>query len=236
MAWAWGEQGHHIIARIAQAQLSESARLQIERLLALEPGATLESLSTWADEHRSPATSRWHYVNFPRDSCSYDAIRDCPDGQCIVAAIDAQSAFLASDAPDAKRLLALKYLVHLVGDLHQPLHAGYRDDKGGNKYQLQAFMRSSNLHALWDSGLIKSMEQDAETIARSLQGVVTEGELKNSSVAQVAEESCNVLALPGFYPQRKVGEEYVQRFEPLLKGRLALAGARLAAWLNKTLR
>ena len=122
--FAWGAQGHQLIAHLAQAQLSATARQNLDLLLAQEPGATLESIATWADEHRSPATGRWHYVNFPRDSCSYDALRDCTDGQCIVAAIDKQTAILASDAPDAKRLTALKYLVHLVGDIHQPLHAG----------------------------------------------------------------------------------------------------------------
>ena len=159
-AQAWGSQGHQVIAGLALSQLTPKARAEVDKLLALEPGKTLVSLSTWADEHRSPATARWHYVNFPRDSCSYLPQRDCPDGQCVVAAIDRQTEVLKSDAPPEKRLNALKYLVHLVGDVHQPLHAGYLDDKGGNTYQLQAFMRGSNLHAFWDSGLIKNLGED----------------------------------------------------------------------------
>lgn len=225
-----------MIASVAQEHLTDPARLQVERLLASEPGSTLQSISTWADEHRSPSTSRWHYVNFPRDSCSYDAIRDCTDGKCIVAAIDAQTAILASDASDAKRLLALKYLVHLVGDVHQPLHAGYRDDKGGNTYQLHTFMQVSNLHALWDSGMIKYLDQDSETLAKALLNVVQPNELINVDFARVAEESCKLVAMPGFYPRRKVGVDYVERFAPILKGRLALAGVRLAVLLNRTLR
>ncbi len=65
---------------------------EIDKLLALEPGATLESISTWADEHRNPATAAWHYINFPKGTCSYAAARDFPDGNCVVAAIDKQLA------------------------------------------------------------------------------------------------------------------------------------------------
>ena len=157
---AWGGQGHQVVANLAQAQLSAKAKLAVVRLLALEPGETLASISTWADEHRSPATAAWHYINFPKNSCSYSAERDCPDGQCVVAAIDRQRDILASTATDEVRLRALKYLVHLVADVHQPLHAGYGEDRGGNSYQLQAFMRGTNLHAFWDSGLIRALEQD----------------------------------------------------------------------------
>ena len=132
-AHAWGSQGHQVIAGLALAQLTPKARAEVDRLLSLEPGETLVSVSTWADEHKNPSTARWHYVNFPRDSCSFDSARDCPDGKCLIAAIEQQTAVLASSVPDEKRINALKYLVHLVGDVYQPLHAGYFDDKGGNK-------------------------------------------------------------------------------------------------------
>jgi hypothetical protein len=148
-AHAWGTEGHQVIASLAERQLTPAARAEVNSLLALEPGETLVSISTWADEHRSPQTAAWHYVNFPRDSCTYDANRDCPVGKCVIEAINRQADILRSSAPDEKRLTALKYLVHLVADVHQPLHAGYRDDKGGNLYQLQTFMRGSNLHARW---------------------------------------------------------------------------------------
>jgi len=140
-AMAWGADGHKIVALLADAQLTPSARKQVDRLLALEPGATLASISTWADEHRNPATAAWHYVNFPRGDCNYQPERDCPDGKCVVAAIDRQVEVLRTNGDDEKRLNALKYVVHFIGDIHQPLHAGYGDDRGGNSYQLQAFMR-----------------------------------------------------------------------------------------------
>ena len=90
----------------------------------------LASVSTWADEHRNPKTAPRHYVNFPRGNCSFEPERDCPEGQCVVRAIDEQVKVLKSGAEDELKLKALKYLVHFVGDVHQPLHAGYGDDRG----------------------------------------------------------------------------------------------------------
>jgi len=94
--WAWGTQGHQVIASLAWAQITPAAKMEVNRLLALEPGETIVSISTWADEHRSPATAAWHYVNFPRDSCVYDRERDCPDGKCVVGAIEKQTEILQS--------------------------------------------------------------------------------------------------------------------------------------------
>ncbi len=93
---------------------------------------------------------------------------DCPDGNCVVAAIDRQLQVLKSNAPAGRRLLALKYFVHLAADVHQPLHAGYAEDRHGNMYQLQAFMRGSNLHALWDFGLIKNVDMSNEALTARL--------------------------------------------------------------------
>ncbi|MDO8769443.1 MAG: S1/P1 nuclease [Burkholderiaceae bacterium] len=235
-AFAWGTEGHQVIANLAQAQLTPKARKEVARLLALEPVQTMASISTWADEHRNPNSAAWHYVNFPRDSCTYDAERDCPDGRCVVGAIERQLEVFASNAPDEKRQTALKYVIHLVGDVHQPLHAGYRDDKGGNTYQLQAFMRGSNLHALWDSGLIRFLNEDVESITEKLRRLNLPTETRDLNIARVAEESCRIVALPGFYPQRLVGLDYMERFTPTLEQRLVQAGARLAGLINRAVR
>lgn len=231
-ALAWGSEGHQVIATLAEQQLSPTARAEVQRLLALEPGATLASVSTWADEHRSPQTAPWHYVNFPRGDCRYEAARDCPDGRCVVEAIQKEAQILGSHAPDEKRLNALKYLVHLVGDVHQPLHAGYQDDKGGNTYQLQAFMRGSNLHAVWDSGLIKYLNEDADTLAARLMGKPT----GPWTPVQAAEESCRIVANPGFYPGRLVDGAYIAQYTPVMEGRLSLAGRRLGELIDQILK
>ena len=235
-AHAWGSEGHQVIALIAQAQLTPKARVEVDRLLAIEPGETLASISTWADEHRNPATAPWHYINFLRGDCVYNEQRDCPDGRCVIVAIKKQVEVLGSSATDDKKLTALKYLVHFVGDLHQPLHAGCQDDRGGNQYQLQAFMRGSNLHAVWDSGLIKNMGEDAQSMAERLQATPMGASTKNFDAVQAAQESCDIVSQAGFYPERLVDVPYTQRFTPLLDSRLAIAGARLAGALNSVVK
>lgn len=261
-ARAWGIQGHQVVAAIAWQALSPAARDEATRLLAQEPGQTLVSIATWADEHRGPATAPWHYLNFPRGQCRFDAARDCPDGQCVVGAIERQRAILASKAPDAERLQALKYLVHFVADVHQPLHAGYQDDRGGNTVQLRFLMRGSNLHALWDKGLIEQMGLDNEALIAAAQAQLA-AQVKSQAHVQtqmlrpvqfqsqstapappdsglanataMAEESCRIVAQPGFYPQGDPSPAYVAHTTPVLLQRLALAGQRLAALLNQAL-
>ncbi|MBY0412252.1 MAG: S1/P1 nuclease [Burkholderiaceae bacterium] len=252
LAWhsaanAWGVQGHQVVAAIAQARLSPAAQQEVTRLLALEPGATLESVASWADQQRSPETAAWHYVNFPRGTCVYAAQRDCLGGGCVVDAIEQQAAVLRSARPDTERLVALKYLVHWVADVHQPLHAGHAEDRGGNRYQVQAFGQGSNLHAVWDSALLQALNEDTPVLAarlarqslraspvRAAAWTLPASSAQGWGAAQVAAESCAVLATPGFYPlDRQVEAAYLREFQPVLESRLALAGARLADVLNR---
>ena len=235
-AAAWGSQGHQVVAAMAWELLQPATRAEVKRLLALEPGETLESLSTWADEHRNPATGPWHYVNFPRGNCQYEPERDCPDGNCVVAAIERERVIWASNANDKTRLKALKYLVHLVADIHQPLHAGYRDDRGGNQFQLRAFMRGSNLHAVWDSGLLRQLDMDNQALVAVLQKVPVPPAKLHVAMAEVAEESCRLVAQPGFYPPDRIDQAYVKQFSPVMLARLATAARRLAWMLDATSR
>lgn len=151
----------------------------------------------------------------------------------MVAVIDKQQEVLASSAPDEKRLLALKYLVHFMGDVHQPLHAGYQEDRGGNTYQLQAFMRGSNLHALWDSGLIRNLNEDSEAMSIRLLQRKGQSGAAEMNTARMAEESCRIVGTTGFYPPRKVEMDYVEKFTLIMEQRLTVAGTRLAAALNR---
>lgn len=235
-AQAWGPVGHQTVAMAARAQLTPEALAQLQDLMALEPGTTLAELATWADEHRSPETGPWHYVNLPAGDCHYRPARDCPDGQCIVAVLDAQLRILASRAPQSERLQALKWVVHLVADVHQPLHAGMAEDRGGNRYQLQFLLRWSNLHALWDSGLIHHMGEDAPTLAARLARQFWPSSPGSLSVRAAAEESCRIARQPGFYPPGNVGQTYISANMPIVEQRLWLASARLAALLNQALR
>lgn len=235
---AWGGDGHRIVAELAERQLSAPARVEVDRLLALEPGATLATVSTWADENRSHSTSAWHYVNLPRggtDSCTYDAERSCIDGHCVVDAIERQAAVLSSNAPDAARLKALKYVVHFVADVHQPLHGGFADDRGGNQFQVLAFGKGTNLHALWDSGLIGQWPGGSALLLNEA-GTVKDAADGGKAPGRWAEESCRIVATEGFYPgSHKIDAGYTVLWAPVLKERLAAAGVRLAKVLNEAL-
>lgn len=232
--WAWGGQGHQALAQVAWQRLTPQARAGVGKLLALEPGQTLGSIASWADTIRDPLTAPWHYVNFPRGDCHYKPERDCPDGNCVVRAIEQQEAILAGTGPDEERLRALKFVVHFVGDIHQPLHAGYRDDRGGNTVQLRFLLRNSNLHALWDSGLVGQQAPDVPALTQMLDALVPPTTQAVPAAGEIAEESCRIVGTPGFYPPGDIDEAYAKQFTPTAMGRLALAGARLAAILNRS--
>lgn len=238
LALAWGADGHRLVAQQAESRLNPQALAAVTQLLALEPGSTLASISTWADEQRNPLTAAWHYLNFQRDAdCRYARERQCIEDNCVVGALQNQTARLANPAtPPAERLEALKYLVHFVGDVHQPLHAGYADDRGGNSFQLQAFDRGTNLHSLWDSGLLRNWPGGLDALKTAIQAEPAPAHTAAEPSAW-AEESCRVVALPGFYPPSRTldAAAYRQQWNATLPARLALAGHRLAAALNAAL-
>jgi hypothetical protein len=231
---AFGPEGHRAVAELAQAQLTPTAREAVNHLLAQEPGASMGSVASWADETRSPETYAWHYVNFPRGQCRYLAERDCKEGQCVVAAIERQQQLLRSEAPDAEKLVALKYLIHFVGDVHQPLHGSFGDDRGGNTVSLQLGEETLNLHALWDSRMIADAPKPfgawlTELEARPWTAV------PQSKPAGWAEESCRIVSEPGFYPGKDFQlPGYRARWWPVLEQRVITAGHRLAKLLNQS--
>ena len=231
---AWGQQGHQIVALMAQQNLSASAKAKVAALLALEPGADLASISSWADEQRAPATAAWHYVNMPPDDCRYSPVRDCPNDNCVVAAIQQQTHIYRFGASAQEQLTALKYLVHFVADVHQPLHAGYAHDRGGNRYQLQAFGRGTNLHALWDVGLVNALWPHGANLPTELNSAAaaTADAADAFAPALWAGESCEIVRRADFYPPRKLPDTYLSDYGPLVKQRLRQAARRLAAILN----
>ena len=237
IAFALGPEGHEVIALLAEQRLTPQAKKAVDALLALEPGETLASISTWADRTRDKSTAAWHYVNLPHDAdCNYVAPRDCPGGNCVVGALEAQVHRLrSSSSSPVDRLEALKWVVHLVGDLHQPLHVGFADDKGGNTYQLQAFGRGTNLHQLWDSGLIRDIDPNARSLADKLTATAMAAAPAQTAFApaQWARESCRIVSRADFYPERSLPDAYRQAFEPVVRQQLYAAGQRLAATLNQ---
>jgi len=245
---AWGRQGHAIVAELAQRRLSPAAEAEVERLLAPEHTRSLADIASWADELRddasrealAKATSKLHYINFRSDDCAYVPPRDCPGDQCVVGGLDRYVAVLADRSqPDALRLEALKFVVHFVGDVHQPLHAGYRDDKGGNAYQVQFQGKGTNLHSVWDSGLLGTHGKDWRAYAAELESraPVSLPQLippLDNPYAQWAEQSC--AATRDIYPDgHKIDDAYVAAELPVAESQLRIAGTRLAEVLNRAL-
>lgn len=251
-ALAWSKQGHQLVGELAQDDLSPAAKAEVARLLAGEAQPSLAGVATWADEIRSEGTplgevSRsWHYINFGRAGCEYAPARDCPGGNCVIAAIHRQRGILADRSqPLEARRNALKLLVHLVGDAHQPLHAGYQDDRGGNEFQLNYRGRGApegegtNLHRVWDYWLLRSAGLDNASYAGHLRGLPLPADPAADSAAPAAQwslESCRLIGSASVYPtQRKITDDYLDQHRPLAETRLRQAGARLAALINSAL-
>ena len=155
-ALAWGRLGHRASATFAESRLSNRAKAAIQDLL--EPGESLADAATWADENSRdiPGSAAWHFVNVPISSPHYNP-KDCSPRGCVISKIAEFRGILADRrAPRARRRQALRFFVHLVQDLHQPMHVADRDDRGGNRLQLRSGQfEPTNLHQVWDSGLLR---------------------------------------------------------------------------------
>jgi hypothetical protein len=251
LAQAWGPLGHSVVAELAQRHLSPAAEAEVERLLAPEHTRSLADIASWPDQIQDdPAlaalwkqTRSQHYVNFHGGSdCDYVPPRDCRNGRCVVAALSHYVGVLRDRSQsNAARREALKFVVHFVGDIHQPLHAGYRDDKGGNTYQVQYQGKGTNLHKVWDSKMLYTRDLDWRAYAQALDAPVPVAlpapiAPLDNPYAQWAEESCRITAEAGFYPAgHKIGQAYVKAELPVAERRLRQAGRRLADVLNLAL-
>ena len=244
-AFAWGAVGHRMVGALAAPELVPAARAEVARLLHSEADPTLAGVANWADDLRDhpPAddpgigkrTSHWHYVNLPDEDCGYVPPKHCPDGDCVIEAIRRQRDVLADKGqPDAARARALKFLVHFVGDVHQPLHATTRD-RGGNLFQLQVGGRGTNLHSLWDSGLFAGI--DERPLLETVQHLPLPKDATGVGDAQAwAEASCRIVLRDGFYPPgAKLAPTYVPQWRPVAEQQLRIAGHHLAALLNDAL-
>lgn len=246
-ASAWAPLGHQIVAGIAARELTPAARRQVSALLGGDAGAMMVLDSSWADEIRDsrPQTASWHYVNIEIGSQGYVAARDCPRGDCVVAQID-RDAHILSDprAPQAAKTEALEFLIHFVGDVHQPLHAADRDDKGGNDIHVRLRGKRLNLHQVWDQAVVEAVGRDSERAAAQIDlsfSPQQKKRLSGGTAADWANESFALadreiyaklppygrITLPDDYPGRESGVTRLQ---------LARAGLRLAALLNRIFR
>lgn len=243
-AHGFGPVGHQTVAEIASRHLDPQARAEVERLLGDRASNAMRESSTWADDLVNKGGRKdlrpLHYVNFPRGVCGYDAARDCRGGRCAAAALVRFANVLATSHDDAERVEALKWAIHLVGDIHQPLHAGWGDDRGGNDLQLQLMRKPTNLHQVWDSGMINMRGMRAMQYADVLERrpVPRDVDLAWSSAApqRWIEESCALIGSARLYDTgKRIDDAYVRRELPVVDARLHEAGLRLAALLNAVL-
>lgn len=175
--FAWGNDGHKIVAIIAEKHLTDEARTEARRLLG---DNSLESVATFADDVRNsrPKTKNFHFVDIPVGQSPYDPARDCKEnstsGDCVINVIERFRAILTDRTKsDADRAEALKFLVHLVGDMHQPLHCAERnDDRGGNAVKVTFLGKKSNLHAVWDNGIIREADLSVVEFADELEAAI----------------------------------------------------------------
>jgi hypothetical protein len=242
--FGWGADGHRIIAAIASRHLSGKARAAIQQLL--EPGETLVSIATWADEVRGQReeTAPWHYINIPASETNGDWARFCPKEGCVAGAVLAMKDKLRNRDLDRKdRAEALKFFVHFLSDMHQPLHAGNPADRGGNNIEVVFFDRPTNLHSLWDSGILRTLfERDPsrrQRIEKPL-GFMERRRLSRGDVDEwlweahdLAQESC-YAEVPKQQPAQ-LGEAYYKKAVPVVETQIRRAGARLARELNEVL-
>jgi hypothetical protein len=251
-AFAWGKEGHRLTALVAEHYLTPETRAAIVELLHHE---TLADVSSWADDYRHdhPETGPWHYVNIPGDAPSFDRLRDCPS-----SATDPKSPWrdCATDRilyfegelgdttlPPQERATALKFLVHFIGDLHQPFHA-LGEARGGNDIAV-TFLGSNqcgtyrcNLHGVWDESLI-----DHEGLSEKKHEELLLAEIDKNHWEHLAGGSPQLWAdASHHYAQQaelpsgaNITPAYVEEESKIVDAQLALGGLRLAHVLNRIL-
>lgn len=263
-ALAWGSDGHAVVAEIAQRRLSPQAQAMVERLLG--KGHSLASVASWPDDIRDarPETYNWHFVDMPLAIERYNAERDCKankdKGDCIVAELDRLRSDLRCAATAEKRAEALKFAVHFLGDLHQPLHT-VDEYLGGNQVKVDVFMRgltctgkcepehiASNFHKAWDEDLIRKVVWNFGAYAERLEsGWLTSAEARQESPdgGQPALEHATIVgwaeethrAAGPVWTRRPadntLDDRYLRDVLPVLDRQLGVAGLRLARFLNQ---
>lgn len=263
-ALAWGPNGHAIVADIAEAHLTTNAAQQVKQLLALEGKSSLDQIASWADDYRPthPETGPWHFVDIPLQAAGFDESRDCAGGNCVVDKIVTFAELLKNpSASDAERLQALKFVVHFVGDVHQPLHCEDDNDKGGNGVKITFYGRSTNFHAIWDEGIIEeatglrtpmpgyriepvAVRAEAETLDKTVTASeaahwASPGMLSHlpETVIAWANESHGLAqaAYKAKGDDTHLGDTYEKEEWPVVEIQLERAGIRLAELLNELL-
>jgi len=234
---SWGYKGHRAVATIAQKHLTSNTAYAVSAYLK---GESMSEVSTWADDHRNPTTGKWHFLNLPL-GLNHQQFVDFVNQQSndnVYGAILKEEAILKDKASTPDQLNnALKYLIHLVGDAHQPMHISRAEDKGGNTIQVRFDNAGTNLHSLWDSKLIDHEGLSEEQIAKQYDWA-NETQIKkwqDSSPMEWLWESYQISSelYADVKPGQQIDEAYYKKYIQTIHLRIDQAGIRLAGELNK---
>lgn len=234
----WGKNGHRAVAEIAESYLKPKTKKAIAKLLH---GRSLAFVANYADDIKSDPSFRkyspWHYVNIDPEEDEYDADKANPKGDLVQAIRKCVEILEDDDATQDDKRFYLKLLVHFMGDLHQPLHAGHSMDKGGNDIQVRWFGQGSNLHRVWDSDMIESYDMSYSELADNTRDyskeqlkAIQKGDLLDWVYeSRALAEEVYASAEPG----ESLGYEYMYKEMPVVLKQLDKGGIRLAKVLNE---
>ena len=232
----WSKTGHRVVGEVAQEHLNGKARKAIAKLL---DGQSLAVVSNFADEIKADTTYRkysaWHYVNIPKGK-TYDEVEPSKYGDLVIGVRTCITNIKEEGTTKEEKAFYLKMLVHLIGDLHQPMHVGRLGDKGGNDIQVQWFNESSNLHRVWDSDLINQNGMSYTEMSAALPHLnkIQKEAIQQGDLLDWVEESH--LMADKLYDSVEVGEKLYYRYGyvwwPTVEIQLHKGGLRLAKVLN----
>ena len=233
----WGQVGHYVTGEIAELHLTETARERVNDILGTK---TMARASVWMDDIRSESrfdyTRTWHWATIADGKTYEETLQD--EGGDIIWALETLIAELKEGGlSETEEREKLKMVMHMVGDIHQPLHVGNGEDRGGNDVRLQWMGNPSNLHRVWDSDIINSFQMSYTELTRELLNSLTPEKIEgwqNSTVQDWAYESVSyrdrIYDLPG---NMRVGYEYRYFNKDIVFKRLLQAGIRMAGVLNE---
>lgn len=240
-AFSWGQKGHDVTCAVAQNHLTPKARRAVSEIL---DGKSIVYWSNWMDNAshtKEYAYSKtWHYMNFDEGQTFESAPRN--DSGDVLSAIESQISALKSGALNKEAsALSLKMLVHLVGDLHCPMHMGHKSDLGGNRWQVQYFKTGTNLHSVWDSDLVESAHkwsrsewvEEIDRCSRKEAAQIAAGTLEDWA-RETLELAASVYE--GTPVGSKLSYDYVAEWTPVIEQELLRGGIRLASILNEIYR
>lgn len=241
--YAWGATGHRVTGAIADQLISAHTKKQVQAILGKE---TLARGSTWPDEMRSNPSefwrrkaSPWHYVTVPKGK-TYQQVGAPKQGDSVTALEKFKATLQNPNASLAEKQLALRFIVHIIGDLHQPLHAGNGTDRGGNDRKVTFFFNNTNLHSVWDSGLIDGQQLSYTEWSQWLLDDLTPAQrTKWQSTDPLVWIEESVAIRPTVYPpadKDNISWDYAYQHNPMIKRRLLQGGVRIADYLDDVFR